>query len=194
MDMEIIHTKNTEEIRNRDKKRTVLRYIFIVCGILMVLLTVFRLVMGDGLEALAGLPVFILICIFGLRFSGPKSSFITIDTDIEFGDGYMNIIYPSVDRDDGRGGRREIYPYKAKYVEELQYDEKLKLMRIEGLIIIREEYPDGTVRIDNNVVKCKDGSTMQMNYNFVLYLYDDEKRQEILDKTVKSLRHVMYYG
>ena len=87
--MDTIKLQNIEEIKVNNTKNTVIRYIFMVCGALMLLLALFRLMMGDGIAALSGLPGFFVSWYIASRFRGAESFIEKVNTEIEFGDGYI---------------------------------------------------------------------------------------------------------
>ena len=143
------------------------------------LLMFFRLLMGDGMEAFEGLPVFLFTGILFLRFRKPESRLIAVDTQIRFGDGEVSIVYPGIDREDGKGVRKEVYCYRAGRIRAIQYVGERKI-NIVGVVEFREEYANGEVR-------AVDGEIGRMDYIFVLYAQDEAERDMLAEKLRKSL-------
>lgn len=193
--MDTIKLQNIEEIKVNNTKNTVIRYIFMVCGALILLLALFRLMMGDGIAALSGLPGFFVSWYIASRFRGAESFIEKVNTEIEFGDGYITFIYTDIDRGDGKGVHREMYRYNANCVKAFEYKKDLESLRVEGIVNIREEHVDGTVKIIGGNNMNSDGSVTKADYNFVLclYDYDDAMREEVRCKAEEALKRPVAY-
>ena len=176
--MDTIKLQNIEEIKVNNTKNTVIRYIFMVCGALMLLLALFRLMMGDGIAALSGLPGFFVSWYIASRFRGAESFIEKVNTEIEFGDGYITFIYTDIDRGDGKGVHREMYRYNANCVKAFEYKKDLESLRVEGIC----KYTRGTRGWHSEDYRGEqydsDGSVTKADYNFVLCLYDYDDRYE----------------
>lgn len=193
--MNTVRLQNVEEIQIKNTKNTVIRYIFMICGALIVLLSLFRLMMGDGIEALSGLPGFFVSLYIASRFKETESFIEKVNTEIEFGDGYVTFIYTDIDRGDGKGVHREMYRYNANGVKAFEYKKELESLRVEGIVNIREEHVDGTVKIIGGNNMNSDGSVTKSDYNFVLCMhdYDETMREEVRGKAEKALNRPITY-
>lgn len=180
--MEKIELNNYITVPVRQKSKIFFKYLFIVCGIMLIFFTG---IMWLGGEKTVSTVVTSFICIIqGLRMNGSTERTIEIPLEICFEKNKVTLIYPCIDKNDGKGSHKETYIYQAEDVGVLQENKMENAMRLEGLSLFMAEYANGSSEI-------LDGRKEQKAYNFVIYFVDEVTRKKIIDGMQKSLSRVI---
>ena len=129
-----------------NKKRIVYRLVFFLC----LLYIVISLLMGNGiLPSIAPIALMLAISLGNLS-SGKKGKYKPVAATITLTGEHLEVIYDSIDREDGLGLRREVYLFPWAKVSKAYYAEGITSIRIEGQGYRRICWRSGKRRRDRN--------------------------------------------
>lgn len=168
---EKIVTSNVLSVLSPNKRARGFKYVLYVCGAILAILAMIMWMGGDNpFPSIGGT---ILCIVIGIRNAGSTMIDIRVALEIMAVDGRVTLVYPQIDKNDGKGVRRETYVYLAQDLGIMQYNASENAMRIEGMAVLTTEYRTGGVEVI-------DGRQFRKAYNFVIYFEDDSVRQKLL--------------
>lgn len=111
-----------------------------VCLIFLVLLSVFQLLMKESLgEVIRDLILpFALVSYAKSRCT--SSDYLSVALELTIMPEEIQMVYPSIDRNDGGGLRRELIQINKTGLDKIMYSDELKSIRILAKAIINVEY------------------------------------------------------